>query len=166
MSSDFVLSHELAQDIRMILDEHDRDGSHLVSILLAVQNIVPMRYIPEEVAYFLAEELGIKVSRVFDCITFYAALHDKPRAKIPIEVCSSIVCHVTGGNELLKNLTLLLGVDVGEATPDGRFIIETVPCFGACDVAPAIRINGKVYGRLITRDDIAGILKEVAKEVS
>ena len=33
-------------------------------------------------------------------------------------------------------------------TYDGRFSIEQVPCFGACDVSPAVRVNGVVQGEV------------------
>jgi len=41
---------------------------------------------------------------------------------------------------------------------DGKFSLELVGCIGACDQAPAMMINGQLYGNL-TPDKVAEILK-------
>ena len=33
----------------------------------------------------------------------------------------------------------------GETTPDGLFTIDVLRCIGACAIAPAVSVNGKVY---------------------
>ena len=50
---------------------------------------------------------------------------------------------------------------MNEVTYDGKFTIEKTPCFGACDVAPAVRINGTVYGKLTTREKIQDMLNSL-----
>ena len=157
-----VLTKELAKQIDKILAAYEHDGSHLVGILLDVQEIVPAHYIPEEVAYYLSQELNVKITNVYDCITFYASIHDKPRAKYPLEICNSIVCKVNDSDNLFARLKEILNVELGQATEDGKFILESVPCFGACDRAPAVRVNGKVYGNLDTKEKITAMLKELA----
>ena len=119
------------------------------------------KYISEPEAYYVAEKMNVKPTQVYDVISFFAALHDKPRAKFPIQICSSIVCKVNDSNSLMANLQDLLGVGLNEATADGKFIIEEVACFGACDVAPAVRINGVVYGHLTTKEKVADILNSL-----
>lgn len=161
MAKDALLDRTLAVKIDAVLTKHRYDGSKLVEILLDVQEIVPKRYIPEAVAYYLAEKLCVKITNIYDCITFYAALHDKPRAVYPLQVCESIVCHVNDSENLLRNLQELLQVSIGEPTPDGKFIIESVSCFGACDVAPAVRVNGQVYGNLTSKEKIAAMLADL-----
>ena len=46
-------------------------------------------------------------------------------------------------------------------TYDGRFSIEQVPCFGACDVSPAVRVNGVVYGHLDSEECILDMLQQL-----
>lgn len=156
-----VLTKDLATKIDLILSAHNNDGSELVGILLDIQEIIPKHYIPEEVAYYLAETLHLKITGIYDVISFYSSLHDKPRAKYPIQICSSIVCKVNGGDTVFDMLKELLGIDINEVTYDGRFTLESVPCFGACDVAPAVRINGKVYGHLTSREKIIELLNKL-----
>ena len=42
----------------------------------------------------------------------------------------------------------ILGIDVGEVTPDGKFSIEPTRCVGACGLAPVMTVNGEVYGNV------------------
>lgn len=153
-----ILTKKLVEQIDLILFSHNNDASQLVGILLDIQMIIPRQYIPEQVAYYLAEKLNTKITNVYDVISFYAALSDKPRAKYPIQICDSIVCKINDNTTIFTVLKEILGIEINEVTYDGRFTIEKVPCFGACDVAPAVRINGKVYGHLTSREKIIALL--------
>ena len=42
----------------------------------------------------------------------------------------------------------ILGIDVGGATPDGKFSLEATRCVGACGLAPVMTINNEVYGKM------------------
>ena len=145
---EFDLTQALMTEIDEVMEAHDRDATQIVGILLDVQDRIERQYIPEKVAFYIAEKLPIKLSIIYDCLTFYASLSERPRAKYPLQVCRSVVCRVNESDSLLDTLRRLLNIEVGEVTYDGRFTLEEVPCFGACDEAPAIRINGQVYGHL------------------
>lgn len=155
------LSPERKECINRIIDSYGDPTAKMLEILLDIQNSVDEKYISEPDAYYVAEKMNVKPTQVYDVISFFASLHDKPRAKFPIQVCSSIVCKVNDSNSLLANLQSLLGVGLNEATADGKFIIEEVACFGACDVAPAVRINGVVYGNLTSKEKIADVLNSL-----
>lgn len=147
--------------IDRIIAKHDNDPTQLVGILLAVQAAGERKYISRPAAVYVAQKLGVKITQVYDVISFYTALHDKPRAKYPLEVCSSAPCRVNDSDSLLETLKEILGIKLGEVTYDGRFTIEQVPCFGACDVAPAVRVNGVVYGNLTDRERILAMLRQL-----
>ena len=102
---------------------------------------------------------GGEATQVYDVISFYTALHDKPRAKFTLEVCSSAPCRVKDSDTLLERLKRLLNLEVGQVTYDGRFSIEQVPCFGACDVAP--RAARVVYGHLDSEERILDMLQQL-----
>ena len=157
---EFELTRALAEEIERVLDAHDRDATQIVGILLDVQDLIERQYIPEKVAFFIAEKLPIKVSIIYDCLTFYASLSERPRAKYPVQVCRSVVCRVNKSDSLLDTLRRLLNIEVGEVTYDGRFTLEEVPCFGACDQAPAVRINGQVYGHLDRPEQVQSLLAQ------
>ena len=97
-----TLDQELADKIDGILAAHGEDPTQLVGILLDVEAAVERHYIPEAAAYYVAERLGVKPTQVYDVISFYTALHDKPRAKFTLEVCSSAPCRVKDSDTLLE----------------------------------------------------------------
>ncbi|WP_182187603.1 NADH-quinone oxidoreductase subunit NuoE family protein [Pectinatus frisingensis] len=159
-SGKFDLNDELKTQIETILDNHCHDFTQIVGILLDVQEQISQHYIPKIAAFYIADKLPIKLSVIYDCITFYDALSDKPRGRYPIEVCDSVACKVNDNGFLLETLKELLGIDFGTVTYDGRFTIEKVSCFGACDRAPAVKINKIVYGPLKTREQVRDLLKQ------
>lgn len=156
----FDLTEALRTEIDEVMKAHDQDATQIVGILLDVQDRIERQYIPEKVAFYIAEKLPIKLSIIYDCLTFYASLSEKPRAKYPLQVCRSVVCRVNESDSLLNTLRRLLNIEVGEVTYDGRFTLEEVPCFGACDEAPAIRINGQVYGHLDRPEKVQALLAQ------
>ena len=157
---EFDLTQALMTEIDEVMEAHDRDATQIVGILLDVQDRIERQYIPEKVAFYIAEKLPIKLSIIYDCLTFYASLSERPRAKYPLQVCRSVVCRVNESDSLLDTLRRLLNIEVGEVTYDGRFTLEEVPCFGACDEAPAIRINGQVYGHLDRPEKVQALLAQ------
>lgn len=118
-------------------------------------------YIPEAAAYYVAEAPGVKPIPGLRCHLLLYRLHDNPRAKFTLEVCSSAPCRVKDSDTLLERLKRLLNLEVGQVTYDGRFSIEQVPCFGACDVSPAVRVNGVVYGHLDSEERILDMLQQL-----
>ena len=154
----FVITDELAAKIDGVLSAHDHDATQIVGVLLDVQDLIDRHYVPQTVAFYIAEKLPVKVSVIYDCLTFYAALSPTPRAKYPVEVCRSVACKVNGSDTLFETVKDILHINPGEVTYDGRFTIEEVSCFGACDVAPAIRVNGRVYGNLDTPEKVRAVL--------
>lgn len=155
-----VLTSELALKIDEIILTYQSNSTRLVGILLDIQDIVPKQYIPREVASYVSEKMNIPLSKVYDVISFYAALSDVPRADYVIQLCDSVVCKVTGNTSLRDTITDLIGIKEQEATADGKYWLEFTPCFGACDISPAMRINGKVYGHLNTPDSVKAVLDQ------
>lgn len=159
-TKEYPLPDELQAKIDLVLESHDNDATQIVGILLDVQELNERHYVPEPVAYYLADRLAMPVSQVFDCLNFYHELSCRPRAKYPIQVCSSPACRVNGidTKRLIGTLERLLDIKVGETTYDGRFTLETTTCYGACDRAPSVRINGHIYDHLDSQEKVEVLL--------
>ena len=155
-----VLTSDLALKIDEIIKNYQSNSTKLVGILLDIQDIVPKQYIPREVATYVSEKMNIPLSKVYDVISFYAALSDVPRADYVIQLCDSVVCKVTGNTTLRDTITDILGIKEQEATADGKYWLEYTPCFGACDISPAMRINGKVFGHLTSSSSVKAVLDQ------
>jgi NADH-quinone oxidoreductase subunit E len=50
-----------------------------------------------------------------------------------------------GYENLLEYLQRRLGITLGQTTSDGCFTLLPVACLGACDKAPAMMIDDKLY---------------------
>lgn len=116
-------------------------------------------YIPLEIMELISKELKIPLSEIYGVATFYSQFSLVPKGENVIGVCLGTACYVKGGQDILAKLEEMLGIGVGQTTPDGKFSIDATRCIGACGLAPVIAINGEVYGN-ITADDVEGIIEK------
>lgn len=143
-----------AQLMEVIAKHKDQKGA-VIPVLHEAQNIYG--YLPIEVQEMISEGLDVPLAEIYGIVTFYAQFSLNPKGKYQIGVCLGTACYVKGSGDILDKFKELLGIDVGECTPDGKFSIEATRCIGACGLAPVVTVNEDVYGRLVV-DDVAGIL--------
>jgi NADH:ubiquinone oxidoreductase subunit E len=80
-------------------------------------------------------------------------------------------CHVKGAPGILQALEEMFGIksDTTEdgkfsiTTEDKKFTLEIARCFGACSMAPVLRVDGNLYG-YATKEDLPKILAEYGWE--
>ena len=141
--------------LREIIAAHKDMQGALIPVLHEAQAIYG--YLPIEVQSIIAEGLGVSLAEVYGVVTFYAQFSLNPKGKYEIGVCLGTACYVKGSGDILEKFKEILGIDVGECTPDGKFSLGATRCVGACGLAPVVTVNDDVYGRL-TVDDVQGIL--------
>ena len=107
-----------------------------------------------------AELLGMTPLELEELATFYDFIYRKPVGKYVIHVCDSTICWMLGHQSVLDYIGQKLNISPGETTEDGLFSLLPVCCIGYCDHAPAMLINGKLYGPL-TPQAIDSILEEI-----
>ncbi len=116
-------------------------------------------YIPLEVQELVSELTGVPVSDIYGVVTFYSFFSMVPKGKYVIGVCLGTACYVKGAQLVLDKFSQELGIKPGETTEDGLFTIDVLRCIGACAIAPAVSINGKVYPQCKV-DNVPNIIKE------
>lgn len=118
-------------------------------------------YVSEESMKKISKKLKIPISRIYGAATFYALIHTEPQGKYVIEICNSPSCYLNGSVHVIKHLEKKLKIKSRQTTKDKKFSLHIGSCIGCCDKAPAMKINGKVYGNLTTKkiDDILKKLK-------
>ncbi len=136
------------QEIQTIIRAKGGDREHLLSILIELQNASGASYISEETANVVAQAMKLTPTHLYDIITFYAMLADQPRGTYVLEICNSTPCYYSKSTQLAALVTAELGVDMGKTTADGLFTPIYVPCVGACEIGPVIKIRDKIYGNL------------------
>lgn len=141
----------LSDEERQEIEEEARDcpsrQSASVEALMVVQK--RRRWVGDEQIAEVAAMLGMTAEELDAVATFYPFIFRKPVGRHVIYVCDGVSCWVMGYEAVRESLTRLLGVSWGNTTGDGRFTLLPVSCLGVCDRAPAIMIDGEVYGDLV-----------------
>jgi NADH:ubiquinone oxidoreductase subunit E len=162
-----ILSEE-AHNTLSIVDEvfenyksYNPLDSSLIPLLQDIQ--ANIGYLPGPVLKRVASLLGISESRVFGVATFYHQFRLRPRGKHMIMVCRGTACHVGGSKDILDFLTRHLKfIPPEDTSADGVFTVQQVRCIGCCGLAPIIKIDDDVYGKL-SATRLMGILNRYIK---
>ncbi len=143
---------------RVIAEQAGRPGS-LLSILEKLQEQHRHKYLPIETLEYVATRTGVPQAQVYSVATFYALFNLEPQGLHTVSICRGTACHTRGSRTLLERLKLQLGLagaseEAGSAdkltltTPDRRFTIRTVACFGQCALAPVVEVNHAIRGHV------------------
>ncbi|HLN01628.1 MAG TPA: NAD(P)H-dependent oxidoreductase subunit E [Bryobacteraceae bacterium] len=144
----------------LIVKRGGRPGA-LLGILEAVQSHDARKYLPMGTLRYIAEKTRVPLSRIYSVATFYSLFNLQPQGANTICICRGTACHTRGSRNLLESIRLDLGLeDAGDryeadklsiTTPDGKFTVRTVACFGQCALAPVAEINHHICGHVNER---------------
>lgn len=151
-----ILKQEVIQLVSDICDKYVDEPTPLMLILSDVQK--QLGYIPLEVQRIISAKTGLPVSEIYGVVTFYNFFSLTPKGKYVIGCCIGTACYVKGGQNVLDKFSEILGIKPGQTTPDGLFTLDNVRCLGACGIAPAVTINGKVYPK-VELSQVSNIIK-------
>lgn len=160
-----------------IIAEHAGKPGALLTILERVQERNPQKFLSADVLEYIALKTDIPLSQIHSVVTFYALFNLEPQGRNTVCVCRGTACHTRGSRRLLERVKLDLGLhshneESSEAdklsitTPDGKYTIRTVACFGQCALAPVVEINHEIYGHMnerALRTEVDEIEKESRK---
>ena len=157
------LRREAVQVIENICDRYANERTPLMLVLSDIQK--EYGYIPLEVQEVVSAKLNIPVSDIYGVVTFYSFFSLTPKGKYVIGVCLGTACYVKGGQNVIDKFCQVLNVKPGQTTEDGLFTVDALRCIGACGIAPAVSINGKVYSK-VKVDEVTKIVNEYKKEAA
>src|SRR6266508_4328216 len=140
---------------RVIAEFLGRPGA-LLSILERVQERNPNKYLSPEILEYVADRTDIPLSQIYSVVTFYALFNLEPQGEHTICICRGTACHTRGSRNLLERLRFELGLHDGEegadkiclTTPDRKYSLRTVACFGQCALAPVVEVDHSIYGHM------------------
>ena len=155
-----AIKPEVRKGVEEICDSVANEPSPLMMILSTVQK--KYGYIPLEVQEIISEKTGIPVAEIYGVVTFYSFFSLNPKGKYVIGICLGTACYVKNSQQVIDKFSTLLGIKAGETTKDGLFTIEAIRCIGACALAPAMSVNGKVFPK-VTPDQVGKIIEEYRK---
>lgn len=146
-----------------ILDNYPKSELSTIAILQDIQE--HYHYLPREVFPHVARAIGVGEARLYGVATFYENFSLEPKGKFVIRCCDGTACHVRGSIPILERLRQELKLEGGKKTTDDlNFTVETVSCLGACGLAPAMTVNGTVYGAM-TPDKASELLNELKAQL-
>ena len=151
------LQEPAIKKINEICDRYVNETTPLMMILSDIQK--EYGYIPLEVQEIVSERTGVSVAEIYGVVTFYSFFSLTPKGKYVIGVCLGTACYVKGAQQIVDKFSEIIGIKPGETSADGLFTLDALRCIGACGIAPAVTINGKVYPKL-TVDAVPGIVAE------
>jgi NADH-quinone oxidoreductase subunit E len=151
------LRARLAQEIAAA--EHPRE--QIINVMYALQK--HYGYFSDEAVHQAAALMHMTPLEIEELATFYDFIYREPVGIYVIHVCDGVVCWMFNEMSVFDYLCRKLGVEAGAVTADGLFTVLPTACIGYCDHAPAMLINGVMYGPL-TPEKIDAILEKLRAE--
>lgn len=139
-------SEKQEKEFSDLLAKNEGKGDSVMLVLQKTQEIYG--FIPKQAVIRIAEKLGVSQSKVYGIVTFYSQFTLTPKAKYNIDICLGTACFVLGANDVYEHILKRLKLNPGETSADGKWIVTSCRCLGCCGIAPAMTINGEVYGKL------------------
>ena len=148
---------EQINGLNKIIEKYRVEPGGIIPLLKETQDL--LGYLPINIQKQISDKTNIPLSRIYGIVTFYSFFTMTPRGKHTVKVCLGTACFFCGGKEIAEIIEGEFGVKSGETTADRIFTYETVRCLGACGLAPAIVVDGEVYGR-VKPSKVKEILKQ------
>lgn len=149
----------MLKEAESIIAQYPQRKAAIMPLLWLVQE--QLGYIPHDAIVEIAELTGTTPVHVEAVVKFYEMFHDHPVGKCQLMLCTNVSCLLRGADKTLQKLKEVLGIDVGETTPDGLFTLEEVECLAACDKAPVLLVNAMELYENVTPDKVEQIIAEL-----
>jgi NADH-quinone oxidoreductase subunit E len=138
-----MLTDQERKDVLAEVEASEEPKAACVEALKIVQR--SRGYVADEAVEDLAPLLGMTADELDSIATFYSFIFRRPVGRHTILICDSLTCWIMGYESLIEHLRERLHIGFGETTQDDRFTLLPVSCIGACDRAPAMIVDGKMY---------------------
>jgi bidirectional [NiFe] hydrogenase diaphorase subunit len=126
------------------MKRHQYQADALIEVLHTAQEL--FGYLDQELLVHIANSLKLPPSRVYGVATFYHFFSLTPKGQHTCTVCMGTACYVKGAAQLVSAVERTGAVKCGETRADGKLSLHQARCIGACGIAPAVILDGKVLG--------------------
>lgn len=151
-----IFSAEIRHKIEHYLQRYETRRSAILPILHVIQD--EYGWIKDEHIRALEDEYQLHRVQVEEVLTFYSMYRQHPPKQFRVMVCDNLVCTMMGAKEVDKAVKTHLQryQAQGKECP---FSLETVPCLGVCDGAPALLVNKSRHLK-VNADNVIAILNQ------
>ena len=140
-----------------ILARHQGDPGAMMPVLQDINQTYG--YLPRAILEHVACRCEVPLGDVLRVAGFYDEFRLAPAGRHLVEVCTGTSCYAQGSGALLARLEKELGVGAGETDQQGRFTLRTVRCLGLCALSPAMKVDGRSFGR-VNLDKVPEMLEQ------
>ncbi len=135
------LLSQYPDEIAKILSHYppDQKRSAVMPLLHLAQR--EATYVCAQALQDIAEICEVSITDVASIVGFYTLYYDRPLGRYHIQVCTDLPCALRGADKFLAELCRRLGLEVGQPSADGLFVIEEVKCLAACHRAPMFQVQ-------------------------
>jgi len=141
-----MLTAEEKKEIGAEFPRYEQKRAVCVEALKIVQR--HRGWVSDEALIEVAEFLEMTPAELDAVATFYNLIFRKPVGRHIILVCNSVSCWIMGYEHIVQYLQDRLGIPLGGTSADGVFTLLPIVCLGACDQAPAMMVDDRLYGNL------------------
>jgi len=152
-----VLSEAVREKIRSFFPRYPVKRAALLPALRIAQEA--LGHLNWQAQKEIADLLEVPASQVFDLVSFYTHFWPEGRGRKLIVLCRSLACDVMGSEAVAEAIRTHLGIGDRGTTPDGRYSFMLEECLGACEHAPCMLINERLY-RCVRPEDVPAILAD------
>lgn len=152
-----ILTKEMLEKLDKSIEKHKGSPGALMPVLQDAQKIFGC--VSVEVQKRISDGLEIPLAEVYGVATFYSQFTLEPKGENVVGVCLGTACYVKGSQDILDEVSKILGVEPGKTTEDGKFTLVANRCVGACGLAPVMTVNEDVYGK-ISKDEVKKIMSK------
>ena len=139
-------------ELQALVADVKPDDADLLAVFHRIQEAYG--YVPPEAVPLLAAKLRTTPAKVFGAMSFYSEIRTEPPPRLSISWCSGPACRLKGSENIRWALQSILGVELGQSTPDLALGLNLVQCDGTCALAPLVRLNGRPRGPLTVAEAI------------
>jgi NADH-quinone oxidoreductase subunit E len=130
----------------------DQKQSAVMACLAIVQQ--ELGFVSPESEKAVADYLGMAPMAVHEVTSFYNMYNQRPVGKFKLNVCTNLPCQLRDGQKALHYLEKILGISMGETTPDGLFTLQQSECLGACADSPVMLVNDRSMCSFMSNDKL------------
>lgn len=139
----FSLKQETIAEIDTLIPKYPTKRSCVLPLLHRIQ--AENGFISRPAMEWVAEKLELTPINVWEVVSFYPGLREKPTGKRLVRICRTLPCALKGAYGVCDTFKKEFSTDLDEISPDGNVTIEFSECLADCGKGPVLMIDDELY---------------------
>lgn len=140
------LSANIRDQIEQLIPRYPDKRSAALPLCHLVQQ--DQGYLSNEAIEWIAQKLGLQPIHIYELVTFYPMLRQRPTGRCQIKVCRTLSCALQGAYETCSVLEKELDCREGACAEDKPYALEFVECQADCALGPVVIVDQRLYGKV------------------